>query len=39
MTGKGIDALKFAIAEEVEALRAKDREASEREVSPTPTFS
>jgi len=33
VTGKGIEALKFAIAEEVEALRAKDREASEQEAS------
>jgi GTPase len=33
VTGKGIEALKFAIAEEVEALRAKDREASELEAS------
>ena len=30
VTGKGIEALKFAIAEEVEALRAKDREASQQ---------
>ncbi len=33
VTGKGIEALKFAIAEEVEALRAKDREASGQERS------
>src|SRR5271163_2832128 len=33
VTGKGIESLKFAIAEEVEALRAKDREASEQEAS------
>src|SRR5580704_13178603 len=35
VTGKGIEALKFAIAEEVEALRAKDREASRLEASHT----
>jgi GTPase len=33
VTGKGIETLKFAIAEEVEALRTKDREASEQETS------
>jgi GTP-binding protein len=33
VTGKGIEALKFAIAEEVEALRARDRESSEQEAS------
>jgi GTP-binding protein len=33
VTGKGIEALKFAVAEEVEVLRAKDREASQQETS------
>ena len=33
VTGKGIDALKYAIAEEVETLRANDRQASTPETS------
>ena len=33
VTGKGIEALKYAIGEEVEALREKDREASARQAT------